>query len=59
MAEKKKKSESVNEWKLLKEATHEVESWPKWMQKNADLLFEEEQEKQRKAKENPTPPRKD
>ena len=57
MAEKKTKSESMNEWKLLKEASQEVESWPSWLQKNAELLFEEEQEKQRKTKEKPVPPR--
>ncbi len=33
---------------LLKAASLEVASWPKWLQLNADLLFEEEQEKQRK-----------
>jgi hypothetical protein len=48
MPEKKNKSTSVSEWKLLKEASKEVESWPNWLQKNAELLFEEEQEKQRK-----------
>lgn len=48
MVEKINKTESEDEWKFLKEASQEVESWPKWIQKNADLLFEEEQEKQRK-----------
>lgn len=36
--------------KILKEATKEVESWPEWLQANAALLFEEEQERQRKLK---------
>lgn len=49
MAEKTKKTESIDEWKLLKEASQEVESWPKWIQKNADLLFEEEQEKEQNS----------
>lgn len=56
MAEKKNKSKTLNDWKILKEASQEVESWPKWMQQNADLLFEEEQEKQRKAKDKPASP---
>lgn len=48
MTEKKNKRTSMSEWKLLKEASQEVKSWPNWLQKNAELLFEEEQEKQRK-----------
>lgn len=59
MAEKKNKNESVTEWKLLREASQEVESWPGWLQKNAELLFEEEQEKQRKTKDKPAPVRKE
>jgi hypothetical protein len=43
------KSESLSEWKLLKAASQEVESWPDWLQNNAGLIFEEEQEKQRKT----------
>ena len=49
MEEKKSKSEKVSDSKVLKEASQEVESWPKWMQKNADLLFEEEQENTKKG----------
>jgi len=59
MAEKKGKNTSVSEWKLLKEASQEVESWPNWLQKNAELLFEEEQEKQRKLDKKPTAPRRE
>jgi len=59
MPEKKSKNTSVSEWKLLKEASQEVESWPNWLQKNAELLFEEEQEKQRKLDKKPTTSRRE
>lgn len=60
MTEKqKKKNESANEWKLLKEASQEVESWPGWLKMNAELLFEEEQEKQRKSDKKPNSPRRE
>lgn len=35
---------------ILEDAKKEVASWPKWLQLNAMLLFEEEQEKQRVLK---------
>jgi len=60
MTEKaKKKSESANESKLLKEASQEVESWPGWLKKNAELLFEDEQEKQRQSEKKPASPRRE
>ena len=49
----KNKSDSANELKLLKEASKEVDSWPGWLKKNAELLFEDEQEKQRTSEKMP------
>ena len=35
---------------VLKKASLEVSKWPKWLQLNASLLFEEEQERQKKLR---------
>lgn len=56
MAAKKDKKEGHSDWKLLEESSQEVASRPAWLQRNAALLFEDEQEKQRKS-DSPAPVR--
>lgn len=46
MKKEKNKTESVNEWKVLKEAMKEMDSRSSWMRNNVDLLFEELSQKE-------------
>lgn len=39
---KMNRSKIKSDWEILKDTSKEVASWAKWLQKNDDLLFEEE-----------------